>query len=269
MRARWQWAIPAGAILCLLAPILLTDRTFASDWGNHYWLIYMQGLDIKALHEPSIYLQSTLGAFYPYYAFYGGTFYAVGGLVADVSSTDVAMVLAYGGAIAANYLGWTWMARMAGVSGWRAQLPGLIAVTAPIAVTNLYGRGGIPEVVGTSMLPLVAAAAIALVREPRLRLRDMAAFVVGLVFLTGSHALSMAWGLAFLALLGALLAACCWPFVKARAMRLLALAWLGVLAACVNAWMLGPTLAFHSRTIENEPDPLSQEAFTDSHHLFG
>lgn len=228
----------------------------------------MQGLNISALHEPSIYLQSTLGAFYPYYAFYGGTFYAATGAVADVFSTSVAVCLAYAGAIAANYLGWTWVARQAGVRGWRSQLPGMIAVTAPIAVTNLYGRGGIPEVIGTSMLPLVAAAAIALVREPRLRLRDMAAFVVGLVFLTGSHALSMVWGLALLAVLAALLVACYWPFVKERAMRLLAVAWLAVLAGCINAWMLGPTLAFHTKTIENEPDPLSQEAFTDTHHLF-
>lgn len=179
------------------------------------------------------------------------------------------MLLAYAGAIAANYLGWTWIARQAGVRGWRSQLPGMIAVTAPIAVTNLYGRGGIPEVIGTSMLPLVAAAAIALVREPRLRLRVMAAFVVGLVFLTGSHALSMAWGLAFLAVLAVVLAACYRRFVKERAMRLLAVAWLAVLAGCINAWMLGPTLAFHARTIENEPDPISQEAFTDAGHLFG
>jgi hypothetical protein len=229
----------------------------------------MQGLNVSTLHGPSIYLQSTLGAFYPYYAFYGGTFYLLTGVLANLFGTTVAVFLAYAGAIAANYLGWTWIARQAGVRGWRSQLPGMIAVTAPMAVSNLYGRGGIPEVIGTSMLPLIAAAAIALVREPRLRLRDMAAFVVGLVFLTGSHALSMAWGLAFLALLGALMAACQWPFVKERAMRLLAVAWLGVLAVCVNAWMLGPTLAFHSRTIENEPDPLSQEAFTDSHHLFG
>lgn len=268
MRARWHLAIPAGAILCLLAPILLTDRTFATDWGNHFWLVYMQGLDIKALGEPSIYLQSTLGAFYPYYAFYGGTFYAVSGLVADVFDTEVAVLLSYAGATAANYLGWTWIARQAGVRGWRSQLPGLIAVTAPLAVSNLYGRGGIPEVVGTSMLPLVAAAGISLVREPRLRLRDAAAFVLGLVFLTGSHALSMVWGVFFLAILGVVLIACYWPFVKARAMRLLGLAWLAVLAVCINAWMLGPLLLFHSRTVENEPDPIGQQAYTSAGNLF-
>jgi hypothetical protein len=268
MRARWHQAIPVGAILCLLAPILLTDRTFATDWGNHFWLIYMQGLDIRALHEPSLYLQSSLGAFYPYYVFYGGTFYAISGLLADVFDTEAAVLLSYAGAIAANYRGWTWLAKQAGVRGWRSQLPGLIAVTAPLAVSNLYGRGGIPEVVGTSMLPLVAAAGISLVREPRLRLRDMAAFVIGLVFLTGSHALSMVWGACFLALLTLVLIACCWPFVKERAMRLLGLAWLGVLATCINAWMLGPLILFHSRTVENEPDPIGQQAYTGAANLF-
>lgn len=268
MRTRWQWAIPAGAIFCLLLPILFTDRTFASDWGNHSWLIYMQGLNIATLHEPSIYLQSTLGAFYPYYAFYGGTFYAVSGLISKLFSTDFAVLVSYGGAIAASYLGWTWMARMAGVRGWRSQLPGLIAVTAPIFVSNLYGRGGIPEVIGTSMLPLVAAAGISLVRESRLRLRDMAAFVVGLVFLTGSHALSMVWGIAFLGLLAAILIACHWRFVVDRLTRLLGLAWLAVLAGCINAWMLGPLILFHTRTVENEPDAISQQEFTDPEHLF-
>ncbi len=268
MRARWHWAIPAGVILCLLLPIPFTDRTFASDWGNHYWLTYMQGLDIKALKEPSIYLQSTIGAFYPYYAFYGGTFYAVTGLLTDLFSAEIAMILAYLGAMAATYLGWTWMARMAGIRGWRMQLPGLIASTAPLAVSNLYGRGGIPELIGTSMLPLVAAAGISLVRDPRLRLRDMAAFVVGLVFLTGSHVLSWAWGLTVLAVLALVLIACYWPFVKERAIRLLAAAWLAVLAACINAWMLGPTVLYHSKTIEKEPDPIIQQGYTSGGNLF-
>ena len=160
------------------------------------------------------------------------------------------------------------MARQAGVTGWRQQLPGLIAATAPIWVSNLYGRGGIPEAVGTSMLPLVAAAGISLVREPRMRVRDMVAFVVALVFLTGSHALSMVWGVSLLLLLGALLIACYWPFAKQRAMRLLGVAWLAVLAGCINAWMLWPTLVFHDRTIENEPDALTQTAFTEGWNLF-
>ena len=268
LRAHWHWSIPLVATLCLLAPILFSDRTFASDWGNHYWLIYMQGLNIEALNGPSIYLQSTLGAFYPYYVFYGGTFYALTGFVSAAVGTELAVLLAYTGSIAASYLGWTWIARQAGVRGWRSQLPGLIAVTAPLAVTNLYGRGGIPEVVATSMLPLIAAAAISLVREPRVRLRDTALFVVGLVILTGTHALSMVWGVTFLAFLGAVLIACHWPFVKERAMRLLGLAWLSVLAGCINAWILAPLIAYRSRTLENEPDLIGQLGYTDAANLF-
>lgn len=267
-RTPWDWSIPAVAILCLLWPILFTDRTFASDWGNHYWLIHMQGLAIEALNEPSIFLQSTLGAFYPYYAFYGGTFYTLTGLVSAAVGTEFAVLLAYAGAIAASYLGWTWIARQAGVRGWRSQLPGLIAVTAPLAVTNLYGRGGIPEVVATSMLPLVAAAAISLVREPRMRLRDMVAFVAGLVILTGTHALSLVWGVAFLAFLGMVLIVCYWPFVKGRAMRLLGVAWLSVLAGCINAWMLAPLIAYRDRTLENEPDEIGHVAYTEAENLF-
>jgi hypothetical protein len=268
LRRRWHWLIPAGVILCFLAPILFTDRTFASDWGNHYWLIHMQGLNISSLGGPSIYLQSSLGAFYPYYAFYGGTFYAVTGLLADLFDTEFAVLLATAGAIAANYLGWTWMAMQVGVRGWRIQLPGLIAATAPLAVSNLYGRGGIPELIATSMLPLIAAAGVSLVREDRLRLRDAGAFVVSLVFLTGSHVLSMVWGIALLAVLAVVAIACHRPFVKERAMHFLRLAWLGLLAACINAWMLGPLLLFHSRTVENEPDPIMQQAYTSGGNLF-
>ncbi|HEV2858549.1 MAG TPA: hypothetical protein VGW80_09130 [Solirubrobacterales bacterium] len=268
MRARWYWTIPAVVILCLLAPVLLSDRTFSTDWGNHYWLIYMQGLDISHLHEPSYYLQSTLGAFYPYYAFYGGTFYVVAGTISSAISPDVAAAAVYLGALAASYLGWTWLAKQAGVRGWRAQLPGAIAVTAPFAVTNLYGRGGIPEVVATAMLPLIAAAAISLVREPRARLRDMAAFVVGIVFLTGTHTLSLVWGSCFLALVTVLLVVCYWSALKDRVMRLVGLAWLGVLGACINAWVLAPLILYHGRLMEQDPDPISQGAYTNPGNLF-
>ena len=51
-------------------------------------------------------------------------------------------------------------------------------------------------------------------------------------------------------------------------MRLLAIAWLAVLAGCINAWMLGPTLLFHNRTMENEPDPFTQRGFTEPGRLF-
>jgi hypothetical protein len=268
MRARWHWVLPAVVIFCLLIPLVFTHDTFSIDWGNHWWLIWEQGLDLEALHEPSYYLQSTLGAFYPYYAFYGGTFYVLAGLISSVLSPEAAAVAAYLGALAASYLGWTWLARIAGVRGWRAQLPGAIAVTAPLAVTNLYGRGGIPEVVATAVLPLVAAAGISLVREQRMRLRDAIAFVGALVLLTGTHTLTLVWGIAFLALVATILVLCNWRFALERGMRLLGLAWLTVLALCVNAWILGPLILYRHRLVEQEPDVITQTAYTSFGNLF-
>jgi hypothetical protein len=268
MRARWHWVIPSVVILCLLVPLLFTHDTFSTDWPNHWWLIWEQGLDLSALHQPSYYLQSTLGAFYPYYAFYGGTFYVIAGAISSLVGPEAAAVAAYLGALSASYLGWTWLARIAGVRGWRIQLPGAIAVTAPLAVTNLYGRGGIPEVVATSVLPLAAAAGISFVQESRLRLRDAVAFVAGLVILTGTHTLTLVWGMVFLALVGAILLACNWRFAVDRLMRIIGLAWLAVLALCINAWILGPLLLYRGRLIEQEPDPISQTAYTDFGNLF-
>jgi hypothetical protein len=248
--------------------LLFTGATFSTDWPDHWWLIWEQGLDISNLHEPSYYLQSTLGAFYPYYAFYGGTFYVITGTISSLISPEVAAVAAYLGALSASYLGWTWLARQAGVCGWRAQLPGAIAVTAPLAVTNLYGRGGIPEVVATSVLPLIAAAGISLLREPRVRLRDAVAFVLGLVILTGTHTLTLVWGVVLLSIVALILIACYRQLVLERAMRLLGLAWLTVLSLCINAWILGPLILYRDRLIEQEPDPISQTAFTDPANLF-
>jgi hypothetical protein len=268
MRGRWHWGIPAVGVLCLLAPLILTDRSFSNDWSNHYWLIWTQGLNIANLGEPSLYLQSNLGVFYPYYAFYGGSFYAAAGFLSELIDPKVAVIGVYLFALSSAYLGWTWLARLAGVRGWRAQLPGMLAITAPIAVTNLYGRGDIPEVVATAMLPLVAAAAISFVREPRARLRDAAAYVLGIVVLTGTHTLTLVWGTVFLALAALLFLACYWQTAKQRARRLLGLLGLAALGACVNAWILGPLILYHGRLIETDPDPISATAYTDPSRLF-
>lgn len=262
MRARWHWVLPAGVVSLLLMPLLLTSDTFSTDWPNHWWLIWEQGLDLRALHRPSYYLQSTLGAFYPYYAFYGGTFYVIIGLISAFISPEFAAVAAYLGAIATSYLGWTWLARLAGVKGWHVQLPGALAVTAPLAVSNLYGRGGIPEVVATATLPLAAAAAISIVRETRCRLRDACAFVAAVVVLTGTHTLTLVWGTVFLMTMGAILVACNWHFVRNRISRLISIGGLTMLALSVNAWILGPLILYRSRLIEQEPDPITQTEFT-------
>lgn len=266
--SRVQWLIPFGVIFGLLIPLLFTDRTFSTDWGNHLWLIWAQGFNLRDLGEPSYFLQSSIGVFYPYYAFYGGTFYAVSGLVAWLLGAEVAAVAVYAGALAATYLGWTWIARQLGIAGWQSQLPGCIAVTAPLAVTNLYGRGDIPEVVATAMIPLVAAAALSMFRERRVRLSSAAVYLVGIVLLTGTHTLTLVWVAFFLALVTVLLVACYWHEARARLRRGLAVVGLTALGAGINAWILAPLVLLHTRLFEREPDPIGRTAYTDPEQLF-
>jgi hypothetical protein len=263
VRAHWHWSIPIVVIAGLLVPPLLSDRTFATDWGNHLWLVWVQGLSIKDLGGPSYFLQSSLGVFYPYFAFYGGSMYAALGLVSAASTPELAVGLGYAAALAACYLGWTWIARQVGIRGWQSQLPGCLAVTAPLAVTNLFGRGDIPEAVATSMLPLVAASALSIVREPRVRLRSTVAYVGSVVVLTGTHTLTLVWGTTFLMLCAALLAACYWTALVERGRRVLTLIGLGLLGVGINAWILMPLVLYHGRLAENEPDPIGLTAYTD------
>lgn len=266
-RRHWHWLIPGVVLTALLAP-LASDRTFASDWGNHLWLIHVQGAALGELGLPSYYLQSSFGAFYPYYAFYGGTMYALLGLISELSSAELAVILAFAASLAAAYLGWTWLAFQAGLRGWAMQLPGCIAVTAPYAVTNLYGRGDIPEMIATSMIPLAAAAGLSLLRELRLRLRDAAAFTAAIAAVTGTHTLTLAWGTAFLVLCGLILAFAALPITRERAARALRLVWLGLLGAALNAWTLVPLLLYHQRLQEGGPDPYLFTELTDRFHLF-
>ena len=255
-------------IFALLTPILFTDRTFSTDWGNHFWLIWMQGRNITDLGEPSYFLQSSLGAFYPYYAFYGGSTYAALGVFSSLLSPEAAVVVGYAGALAAAYLGWTWIAVQLGIRGWQSQLPGCIAITAPLAVTNLYGRGDIPEAIATSVIPLIAASALSMFRERRLRLSSAAVYVIGIAVLTGTHTLTLAWGTTFLLVCAALLGACYWRLAVERTRRGLAVAGLTVLGAGINAWILVPLVLYHSRLVERQPDPINLTAYTDPERLF-
>ncbi len=267
-KARWHWLIPAVVIGGLMWPLLFGDHSFSSDWGNHLWIVWEQGLNIKHLGLPSYYLQSNLGAFYPYFAFYGGTLYAVLGYVSSLTSPETAVALVFLAALASAYLSWTWIASMAGVRGWLIQIPGAIAVTAPYAVANLYGRGDIPEMVATAAIPLVVASALGLVRAQRVRFWPATAYVFGVVALTGTHTLTLVWGATFLVLFAAVFLAAYWHQVKEHSRRGLRLIWLGLLGIGINGWILAPLLLFHTRLLEGGPDPLSHLEFTDRSQLF-
>jgi hypothetical protein len=248
--------IPVAALLLLAAPMLLTRRALGTDWTNHLWLVWNQGLQIDALLHPSYFVHSdTLGAFYPHYAYYGGTVYTIAGTLAALlgESPIVAYVAVCIAAMAMAYGGWTWLALQAGLRGWRAQAPGLVFVTAAYYLTNVYGRGAWGEFMATSAIPLFLAATISLLRSDRVRLAPAAAFVLSILVLTGSHNITLLWAtLVFAPLVVVVLIALPRHGRELSRRRIAAVVGLGALALAANAWFLLPDMMFAGKTASSK-----------------
>ena len=252
-RDRAGWLVPAFVLAVVLAPIVLTDRSFGQDWANHLWFVARQGEAISRNHAPSLFWHSDgRGVFYPWFAFYGGTLYAVVGaigLLPVLTATGgyvVSFVLCAGWA----YAGMTWLSHQAGLRRAWMQLPGLVFVTSAYYLTNMEARGAWPEFVATSMLPMTAAGAIWLVRAPRWRPLPVAAFAVTTVVLTGSHNITLVWGPTFLlCVLAAILVALPRHGRELALRRIVAVIGLGLLAALVNAWFLAPDIVLGPKTV--------------------
>ncbi|MGA2320214.1 MAG: hypothetical protein ABSG95_05670 [Solirubrobacteraceae bacterium] len=267
---RLAWGIPVFVVGVLALP-LFTDRTFGNDWPDHLWLVWQQSQAITQLGHPSYFLQSASGVYEPFFAFYGGTFYAfTGGISALLGEhPTVAYVAVIIGAFAGAYAGWTWLAHQVGVRGWWAQMPGLIYVTSPYIITNSFGRGDMPEFVGTASIPLVAASALAVLRGERLRLPSAAILVFASAWFTACHNITALWGTTFLVATAiVLLFAVGSARREIRPRRVLALFGLAVLGAAINAWYLFPTLAYAGRTAIAKRGGVGAFQFDTAHLLF-
>jgi hypothetical protein len=116
-------------------------------------------------------------AFDPFFAFYGGTLYAVVGALAVVVAGQViaGYVISVLLAIVAGYGGCLWLARQLGASTWRAHALAITFVSSAYYITNVYGRGAGPEFVAVSVIPLLAASGLAArTRATRGIVRDVA-----------------------------------------------------------------------------------------------
>ena len=243
-------AVAVGFLALVLQPMIATSRTFGQDWANHLWMLWAQGGSLTDTHGPSLFLNADpLGAFYPNFAFYGGTLYAVGGALSALlgGRAVVAYLVMWGLALGMAYGGLFWISYQAGLRRWRLHVAAIVYVTSAYVVTDVYTRGVLPELTATSALLLVLAAGSDLLRNPRLRVRSAVAFVIATVFFTGSHNIMLLWGVIFVALL---LVPAIWA-VGVRAVtgkRVLAVCGLGLLALGVNFWFLMPDVAFSSAT---------------------
>ena len=189
-------AIATLAVLLIASPLLFTSDGFAPDFTNAIWLADYQQHVIAAHLHPTLFLQTQQGGvFYPIFAFYGGTLFALTGALAVVlgGSTILAFEVVTLAAIAAAYGGLFWLARQLGVKGLLAHAPAIVFVTSAYYVTNLYGRGAWEEFIAVSMLPLVLAASLRLVRG-RLSVGPVACLVAASAVFSGSHNITLLWG---------------------------------------------------------------------------
>ncbi len=262
MNGAWADVLLAtAAVLAVTGPMLFTNSGFEEDFTNHLWLASVAGRSLVEAGHPSYFLNTFTvesGVFYPYFAFAGGMLYTTIGGIAEligghfvityVGFIVLVVVGAYGGAL--------WLGRELGLRGWLAHAPALTLVTSAYYITNMYGRGDVPELAATSAIAPLIAGAVHLVRTPRWRVLPVLAFVVSTVIFTGSHNITLLWGATFTAvalLLMWLVLGAPW---RLPYRRLATVAGLGVASVMVNAWFLVADIAYAGTTVAALPPPV-------------
>jgi hypothetical protein len=129
-------------------------------------------------------------------------------------------------------------------------VPSIVFVTTPYYLAMIYAAGSFGEFTAVSVVPLLFASALSLLRADRLRLAPAAALAASVTIFTGSHNITLLWGSAILLVLGAAIV-----LAVAPARRLLTRRGVGrvaavvVLAVMVNGWFLLPDIVYQSHTI--------------------
>jgi hypothetical protein len=245
----------AGLVMALVIvglswPLIATNSAMTQDWPNHLWYMWRQSLTIRSDGLPSIFLNAGGAVFYPFYGFYGGTLYSLGGVLSLLlgDAPVKAYILTWMLGFAAAYGGLYWLARMAGVGRWLSHAPALVYVTSPYVLTLVYARGAWPEFMATSVIPLFLAASVQTLRDGRLRPWPSLTLAVCTVILTGSHSITLLWGGTFVVLVSVLVIICIpaarGMFAPGNVRRWCLVA---VPSALVNAWFLLPAVAYGSR----------------------
>ena len=245
-------ALALSVIAAVSWPLVFSDATFNNDWLNHLWYMWHESIALREQRLPSLFLDYSRGVFYPLYAFYGGTLYALVGTLSLLlgNAPLKTYVLTYLLGFAAAYGGWYWNCRVFGVRGWLAHIPGVVFVTSASYLTTIYALGDWPEFMAVSMMPLMIAAGLSVLRAPRLRLGPASALAASSVVFFGSHLLTVIWGSTILAIPAASLLVCVpsarQTLTTAGVLRVAALV---IPALLLSAWFLLPTVAYETHTL--------------------
>jgi hypothetical protein len=235
----------------LVWPMASTNLTYPSDWVNHLWLVEHSAESLRLRHHPSLYTNDSDNVLYPYLAFYGATTYALlGALALVIGSAHSAYVAGYALAFLMAYGGWFWLGRIAGLGRWTAQLPAIVAVTAPFLIGMMYDRGAGAEFFAVSSISLLVASTVSVLRADRLRAGPASALAVSVLVFSGTHNLTAVWGGTMLAIVTVALGVAV-PSIRQLVTRRGLLRVLGVAipALLVNAWFLMPDAAYQADTI--------------------
>jgi hypothetical protein len=254
-------------VLTVSGPLLFTNSGFARDFTNAMWMAWAAGrMSVEAGH-PAFFLNTTsLGVFYPLFAFYGGSLYTATGVIAELLAGHI--MIAFAGvtmlAIAGTYGGVLWLGRMFGVRGLAAHAPALVVVTSAYYITDLYGRGAWAEFMVTSAIAPLLASGVHLLRAAAWRPLPIAIFIVSAAIFTGGHNITLLWGSAVMA--GALLTL--WLALRAPLRlpyrRLAMLGGLGLASTLLNAWFLLPDLAYAGKVAIAHSVPSASTIWTST-----
>jgi hypothetical protein len=241
----------ALVVFFLVRPMLWGHNFIGFDWYTHLWYIWHQEESIKQNLVPSLYNFNQTGIFDPHFAFYGGTLYVLAALIALVTGHVAAFVITWVMAFAMAEGGFYWLARQAGAGPVVSHVPGVLFISSAWWLSGIYAWGSWGQAVAIASLPLLAASAIAVLRDERVRLGPAAALAFSTLMYTGSHNLTMLWAttlsaLALVVIFALVPAARKLVFQKAGLKRL---ALVMVPTILVNAWFLVPDVLYQGQTL--------------------
>lgn len=253
------------AILLVSSPLLFTDWTNAVDFTNAFWYTSVRAWQIEHSQAASYYIQAySTGLFTPFFAFYGGGLFTAAGLLSiavgnhPIAAMEIIGVAAFTSAYGGTY----WISRQCGLNRVFSHVPSLVVITSAYWATVIYGRGDWPEFIAISAIPTVIAAGARLLRSDRLQFWPVLAFLPSAFFFVAAHAITLTWGTTLIVLGGiALLLLYRWRIPLIRWVRVAALVLLVVL---VDAWALGPLVAYSNDVaIARDSAPLNSTGFLD------
>ncbi len=234
-------------MLLVAAPLLFTDSGFGIDFTNHLWLSWVAGNGLAQAGHPSYFLNARgIGVFYPFFAFYGGTLYAIVGGISDLLGEQP--VAAYVGAstlaIAGTYGGMIWLGRELGLRGLTSHAPALAVVTSAYYITNLYGRGAWTEFVAVAVIAPLLASGVHLGRARAWRPWPVLVFVASTILFSGSHNITLVWGTTVMAIAGVVVWLALGAPRRLPLRRLTMIGGLALASMAVNAWYLLPDVGY-------------------------